>query len=133
MKLYDFPENTHSAVNIDKLIISGDKRLLSERMSSRMVRCASVMDKYDYTGWQMFVPTKGLVKMSVFGSEGVSTDDLIWMTEKTGTAKKTKASHMACDSMTELYEIYLPIAEKTVSSSFGFNSSPSSSTPRDRC
>ncbi len=132
MKLYDFPENTHSAVNIDKLIISGDKRLLSERMSSRMVRCASVMDKDDYTGWQMFVPTKGLVKMSVFGSEGVSTDDLSWMTEKTGTAKKAKASHTASDSMTELYEIFLPIAEKkTISSSFGFNSTPSTSNLKD--
>ena len=127
MKKYDFPENTQSAVYIDKLIISKDKRLLSERMSSRMVRSASVMDKGDHVGWQMFVPTKGLVKMSVFGSAGVGTDDLTWIVEKTGRTSKSNVPRMAFDNLTELYEIYLPIAErKTCSSSIGFhNTSPS--------
>ena len=127
MKKYEFPENTQSAANIDSLIISSDKRLLSERMSSRMVRCASVMEKNDFIGWQMSVPTKGLVKMSVFGSQGVRTDDLIWMTEKTGKVKKSKASHSACDNLTDLYEIYLPIAgKKGSSSSIGFRSTSDS-------
>ena len=112
MKKTDFPENTQSAVYIDKLIISKDKRLLSERMSSRMVRSASVMDKGDYVGWQMFVPTKGLVKMSAFGSAGVGTDDLTWMIEKTGRANKSKSPRMAFDNLTDLYEIYLPVTEK---------------------
>ena len=54
-----FPANTAVAVKIDKLVRITDKRLMSERMSSRMVRCASVMEPGLFIGWQMFVPVKG--------------------------------------------------------------------------
>lgn len=127
MQKYDFPANTQSVVYIDKLIRSGDKRLLSERMSSRMVRCASLMEKGDFLGWQMHVPTKGLVKMSLFASSAGLNDDLVWMAEKTARTKKASASHMADRRLTELYEIYLPVAKKrAVSTSIGFHSRPSS-------
>ncbi|MCR5530874.1 MAG: DUF87 domain-containing protein [Lachnospiraceae bacterium] len=109
----DFPERVTSAICLDKLfrIKGDDKRLLSDRMSSRIVRCASVLSEGGFIGWQMIVPTKGLISMSVFGTEEVSASDLEWITEKTAKTVKQKALGAEAKDKSELYELYLPIAE----------------------
>ena len=41
MNAHAFPERTANAIKIEKLIKMSDKRFLSDRMSTRMVKCAS--------------------------------------------------------------------------------------------
>ena len=121
-----FPDNTVAAVKIDKLIKIADKRLLSERMSSRMVKCASVLDKDAFLGWQMVVPEKGLVRMSAFGTDAFIKDDLRWMLEKTGKTSASSCTAAIDEVLSELHEVYLPVAESRGGSSpigFGTNGS----------
>lgn len=122
-----FPSRTKTVIKLDKLIKvdEKEKKLLSERMSSRMVKCASVLREGQFLGWQVAVPMKGLVKMTVFGTADVSAGDLEWIAEKAAkTAKQTakQASKGSVDThLTELYELYLPVADsKTVGASIGF-------------
>lgn len=118
-----FPERITTAVKMDKIfkINEGDKRRFPERMSSRMVKCASVLQFEEYLGWQLEVPVKGLVNMSVFGTADVCKSDLEWIVEK--TAKVSKCNNSGCfdKSLTDLYELYLPIADNASSdASIGF-------------
>ena len=118
-----FPGNTKVVIKIDKLIKVRDKRLLSERLSSRMVKCASVLEKRDYIGWQMVVPIKGLARIYVFGTDALGKADLEWIVEKTGKVAKHVDNRQIDTNMTELYEVYLPIAEISGrASSIGFGS-----------
>lgn len=116
-----YPSGTASAVRLDKLIRRKADILFSERMSSRMVKCASVLDKDGHVGWQMEVPVKGLVRMSVFGSADLFTSDLEWIAEETG---KTSRSKLLAGRETavpaELYEFYLPAAERAAGAAIGF-------------
>ena len=118
-----FPKNTESAIKMDRIFRIGEtnKKVLSERMSSRMVKCASVLREGEFLGWEMIVPQKGLVSMAVFGSSDVCKSDLEWIAEKTG--KTTKCSMAGADDKlpSELYELYLPIAENSqIETSIGF-------------
>lgn len=137
-----FPADTAAAVKIDKLVRLTDKRPMSERMSSRMVRCASVMGPGAFIGWQMLVPAKGLVGLYLFGTEPLCRDDLEWILEKTGktsgraarigysgsrsysgsTGHSARAARTEVDpALKELYEICLPIAESSgAAPSIGF-------------
>ena len=105
-----FPDGTEIAVRIEKLIKQNTKKLLGEKMSSRMVKCASVLGPGAYLGWQMAVPAKGLVEISLFGSKDVQRSDLIWIAEKTGSVRKGRVKTIRGDHKS-LYEIYLPVAE----------------------
>lgn len=138
------PDGIATAVNFDKLykLKEGSKRVLPERLSSRMVRCASVLPDGEYLGWQMSVPVKGMVNMVLFGTGDVGQSDLEWIAEKTAktakmtkTAKTAKTPEMARTAKTaktpemaktanggsamnevidngDLYELYLPVAER---------------------
>ena len=117
MNMAFFPKNTVAAVKVEKLFKVTDKRLLSERMSSRMVKCASVLDMGAHIGWQMDVPVRGLARISVFGSNPLRKGDLDWMLEKTGKTAKRFRSGKTDSSLKELYEVYLPVAESTGSTS----------------
>lgn len=66
MKQSQYPNHTAVSVQISMLFKATEKRTTPERVSSRMVKCASVMDPSEFVGWQMFVPTKGIVKMQVY-------------------------------------------------------------------
>ena len=103
-----FPNRTETVIKLDKLFMADEKvkRLVSERLSSRMVKCASVLKKGEFLGWQIAVPRKGLVNMAVFGTADVGRSDLEWISEKTG--KTTKHSLCGPDgkNLTELYELY---------------------------
>ncbi len=130
MNKMNFPDHTAIVVGIDKLIRKSDKWALTERMSSRMVQCASVLDSDGFIGWQMYTPVKGLVRMSLFGTEDFSRDDLEWILEKTGKiAKRTNFAEEE-GTLNELYEIYLPVAENdayTLPIGFGSDSSANAS------
>lgn len=117
-----YPENTVTAVKVDSLIRPTDKRLVSDRMSSRMIKCASVLDEGEYLGWQMVVPARGLVRMSLFGTGSLCRGDLEWIMEKTGKTSGKKISEETDPSLRELYEVYLPAAagEGNNGSSMGF-------------
>lgn len=110
MKSNYYPNNTAVAVRLESLIKSEGKNLLSERMSSRMVKCASVMNEESFVGWQIEIPTKGLAILSLFGSEEFTEKELIWCAEKTGKTVKGVLK-TSVSSLTQLYEVYLPITE----------------------
>ena len=110
MKSNYYPNNTAVAVRLESLIKSEGKKLLSERMSSRMVKCASVMNEESFVGWQIEIPTKGLAILSLFGSEEFTEKELRWCAEKTGKTVKGVLK-TSVSSLTQLYEVYLPITE----------------------
>ena len=121
MNMAYFPKNTAVAVKVEKLFKVTDKRLFSERMSSRMVKCASVLDIGSHIGWQMDIPVRGLARISAFGSDPLCKGDLDWMLEKTGKTAKRFKTGKTDSSLKELYEVYLPVAENSGStSSIGF-------------
>ena len=57
-----YPQDTKAAIKL-KSLIKGEnndekkKLLLAERISTRMVKCASILDEGEHIGWQMYVPT----------------------------------------------------------------------------
>lgn len=114
-------QNTAQALRLDKLICREGEALFSERMSSRMVQCASVLDGDGHIGWQLEVPAKGLVRMSVFGSGELNRDDLDWIAEHVG--KTTRVNCSARVLGRQLYELYLPAAERAAGSAIGFGAS----------
>ncbi len=61
----NYPTNTAVALSLQQLFKHEDTRLLHEKFSSRMVKCASVLDEDEFIGWQMVVPQTG--PMSRFG------------------------------------------------------------------
>ena len=85
-----FPNKTKNVVKLEKLykVTEKDKLLLSERMSSRMIKSVSILAEGEYAGWQMIVPKKGLVSMAAYGTGEISEKDLKWMTEKTASAAR---------------------------------------------
>ena len=108
-----FPDNTAVSVKLDSLIRITEKRRLPERMSSRMVKCASVLENDGFIGWQMIVPTKGTAVFSVFGTQDFVGKDLEWISENTGKASKNGSGAFRAageESLSELYELYLPIS-----------------------
>ena len=124
-----FPEKTAVSIKLEKLIKTDGKRLLSERMSSRMVKCASSLETGEYIGWQMAVPVKGRVSISLFGTVGLSKSDLEWFAEKTGKVSKGGCTAKFDESLEELYEVYLPVAESIFEgTALGFGGSNTYST-----
>lgn len=106
----NLPLNTTAAVRLEKLIRPDGKRPLSERLSSRLVRCAAVLAPGEFVGWQMTVPTKGLVGMTVFGAAGLEQSDLDWIAEKTGETAPAEAAPDAPEGLGELAELVIPAA-----------------------
>ena len=111
-------------IRLKSLVKSTEKRSFNERMSSRMVMCASVLPEGEYLGWQMIVPTKGTVKMTLFGSKSLDESDLMWIAEKTAKTGKSQNSEANFADLSELFELYLPVAERNFNSTVGFSASP---------
>ena len=116
--------NKINTLKMAKVIKSdiNDRRRLSERMSSRMVKCASVLSAGEFVGWQMNVPTKGVVNMTVFGTDDICKSDLGWIVEKTAKTKSSNGIGKIPASCDRLYELCLPVIEQdcTTGSSIGF-------------
>ena len=116
-----FPQNTYASISLEKLIIRKKKLDLDDRMSSRMVKCAALLNREDFVGWQMIVPTKGISSITVFGSDDLSQEDLKWISEKIGKPGTTEApAEPACEGLDQLYELVLPIHEGYHDISIGF-------------
>lgn len=124
-----FLRNTTAAIKLDQILKRRDTLELSERMSSRMVKCASVLPEDGVIGWQMEVPRKGLVNMTLFGSAGLLESDLKWITEKTAKTAAVRPRKGNETELTELYEVFLPVSEsgRTSVPAIGFNAEASSS------
>lgn len=116
-----FPRNTYAAILLEKLIISKKKPELDDRMSSRMVKCAALLNREDFVGWQMAVPTTGISSISVFGSDDLSCEDLKWISEKIGKPGEQELSgDPPAEGLDELYELALPVHEGYHDISIGF-------------
>ena len=48
-----YPERAAENVRVESVILQEKNLMLQERLSSRMVKCASVMGTEDVIGWQM--------------------------------------------------------------------------------
>lgn len=118
-------------IRFNKLINSKEKRAFGDRLSSRMVKCASVMQLNEHIGWQMIVPQKGKVDIRLFGSDSLSISDLEWIADKTATTNRTINISRLDGTFSSLYELYLPISDDT-SSTVGFTAC-SEKTSEDFC
>ena len=118
-----FPNNTETSIKLKKLYKYDDKCPFSDKMSSRMISCASVIDEKDFIGWQIDVPTKGTAQMSLFSSSGISLSDLEWISEKAGDSEKQQLKKKPDSFTGKVYELYLPISESQESApTIGFES-----------
>lgn len=119
-----FPLDTVTALKMSTLIHHKEQISLQSRMSTRMTKCTSSLDRTDFMGWEMYVPKKGLVEMFLFGSKALSRGDLEWIAEDTAiTAKANTERSEKNQKHNELYEIYLPAYSRAGSSSIGFGAS----------
>jgi len=91
-----------------------------------MVRLVSNLSPGQWIGWQMAVPTKGLVDMSLMATEELRASDLGWVSEE--TAKYEQLSEAALQSKLAIdwepswvYEGFLQAAEGSNTSKIGFN------------
>ena len=117
------PQGTATSIKLNQVINRKTPITLAERMSTRMVRCASSLPLMeDYIGWQMYVPVKGSVDMEVFGTSSLLQGDLEWISMETAKNYKSNTGKQLTwkDGLTDLYEIYLPVMEKKKKSSIGF-------------
>lgn len=118
--LADHPGGTVTAVRLDRMLLTGQKRPLTERLSSRLVKCASMLDSGEFLGWQMTVPQKGLVHCTLFSTGSVTAEDLAWAAEHTGKLKTTGCAKHLPD-MAVLCELSLPAADAAdTGSAIGF-------------
>ena len=118
------PEEAVAVLRLDRLILR-DQLPLSERMSSRMVKCASVVGPSEFLGWQMTVPRDDAAQMEVFGSAGIGQDDLAWAVEKMARTAPAEASgDLALPG--EVMELFLPMG---ASGGLGFGASGRAEAP----
>ena len=117
-----YPIGTNEIVRIDSLIGHKETIATHKRMSTRIVKCASVIDVTEFIGWKMSVPKKGLANISVFGSESICKNDLEWIIENTATVKKKYTGYNINLDCEKLYELVLPVAIKNDTATIGFGS-----------
>ena len=120
-----YPINTANVVLVDSLILQDKKSSISEYMSTRMVKAANMCGKDGFVGWQMIVPAKGVVNISVFSSSDFSKRDVEWIIENVATLKKSQEvkTEIIDAKQKKLYEIYLPIQNAVDKRAIGFNQS----------
>lgn len=123
----NYPENTSKILKLEKLYISSDSINLSDRLSTRLTSCASVLSNHGFIGWQMNVPVKGLVDISVFGSSGICQSDLEWITENSGKFRPLSptSSELTFSKNSRLYSLTLNVRNYSQSNPMGFTASTS--------
>jgi hypothetical protein len=132
----NYPECTNVAARLDEIIRRKEAPLLSERLSSRMVKLAVHLPENEFIGWQMEIPTDGLIQFDLFGTAAVRASDLEWIAEEAAHTFITEnvcvadgGFEMSTDS--ELYEIHLPTDKGHASRSIGFGATSSSSNMKE--
>lgn len=101
----NLPMGTKSIINVKALIRHKEQIKYHERMSSRMVQSAAVLERNEFIGWEMYVPQTGLTGMRLFGTETVSEEDLSWISEFTAESNDSIICYDWNDELTELYEL----------------------------
>ena len=120
MRTY-FPQHTSASIALRKLILQKKKLDLDDRLSSRMVKCAALLNREDFLGWQMLVPKTGISSISVFGSDDLSEEDLNWISEKLGKPGPVEEpAESAAEELAGLYELVLPVKDGYHDISIGF-------------
>ena len=115
------PADTKTVIRLEKLFRIREKRLESDFMAFRMVKCAAALEEGEHVGWQMIVPTRGMVRIDLFGSGSVGAGDLEWAAEKAGRTGRASVPAETGAGPGELYELCLPAAEvKNAPPSIGF-------------
>ena len=118
-----YPAGTACTVRLDQILLTDKKRPIADRLSTRLVKCASILEHGEFIGWQMTVPKKGLIGVSLFGTSTLSTKDLEWIAEKSGKlSHKARTASCAAD---KLFELYIPAAESCDRAVIGFGAQPS--------
>ena len=121
----NYPENTSIILKLEKLYVLSDSLNLSDRLSTRMTSCASVLSDQGFIGWQMQVPVKGLADISVFGSSDICQSDLEWITENCGKFKSSAptGSELKFSGDSRLYSLSLNVSNRSQSCPLGFTAS----------
>lgn len=114
-----YPAHCVAAIRITGLIRHETTPALFDLMSTRMIKCAASLAPSEFIGWQMNVPVRGLLELSVFGSGTLRTDDLKWVLEKVAEAKPAAAGPKELPARF-LYELYLPAAQEQPARAIGF-------------
>lgn len=128
----NYPLNTAVAIGLESLIRHKEQLPLHGRMSSRMVKCASVLERNDFIGWNMRVPKKGLADLSLFGSESLCAGDLEWIAEHAAKHKLLKANKSRTDDENnELFELILSVTTCHSTAKIGFGTIPSDKNSGD--
>ena len=129
-----YPAGTVPVIQIKELSITDGRPIPPDGLSSRMTRCAAVLPAGGFIGWQLDVSPGGHAALSLFGSACVSRTDLEWIAEKTGVPSKNTRSGSKPAMSTEtddLYELYLPITERSPITSVAGFSERHASSPDD--
>ncbi len=117
-----YPGKTSSVIGFESIINHKEKVVLHERMTSRMVKCASVIPRNQFIGWEIRIPQKGKIDMSLFGTDSISVKDLKWMSEHVAVSKirNINKGYSKGSESDELYEICLPVDIKVANTNIGF-------------
>ena len=120
-----YPSGTTTALRLTSLQRTEEERGAAAPMSTRLVKSAALLPEGAFLGWQMEIPPKGLVRLSVFGSEETGRRDLKWIAEDTGTIGAAAKKPLRFQQrLTEVYELCLPAAEHTGAGGIGFGAEP---------
>lgn len=76
-----YPDHTCTTLRWSSIFRRGEPPTLSERISTRMAELAAHLPEGEFIGWQMAVPTEGLIRFDSFGSAAVQRSDLEWAAE----------------------------------------------------
>lgn len=117
-----YPNKTTKVIAFDSLIRQDKETMVSEYLSTRMVKAANMSVENEFIGWQLIVPKRGPVDVSMFSSKEFDIEDMKWIAENIATLK---VSHKVSNDelkgkYSELYEMYLPIQDNNSSSDLGF-------------
>lgn len=125
----NFPLHTKTAMSIERLIDHKNGIDLSDRMSSRMVQLASFLPQGEFIGWQMKVPTEGLVELETFGGASITIEDLEWIMEATAKKWEEKKVSDPIKKICKENELYHAVLSGELQRRAGFSASENNSLP----
>ena len=124
-----YPERTEVAVHWPEMIRREEALVMSERLSTRLIKLAAFLPPEEFIGWQMDVPTAGLSQFDSFGSAAVRASDLEWVAEEVAQTSLVESvsgrdSEAIPPAVWDLYEIHLPAEKLRAANSIGFGALP---------
>ena len=74
-----YPNKTTKVIAFDSLIRQDKETMVSEYLSTRMVKAANMSVENEFIGWQLIVPKRGPVDVSMFSSKEFDIEDMKWI------------------------------------------------------